>query len=165
MSLTPQKQAISDLLKQHITESDALSALEIATTLTEQGHFPNGAPDQGAASAMMTNAFRAIPGLKRVKRDGSPAFVYYYDEEADAQMELVSSRKAPAKMQATMIPSMVPSPTKTVRPASVKVRAVKNGPFVIVKKVDGSFAGVLVDNVLHESLEELVTTLNKQYIG
>jgi len=157
--MSPQRKAISDLLKQHTTESDALSAIEITTTLANNGHFQQGAPDQGAASALMTNAFRAIPGLKRFKREGSLAYVYYYDEAADAQLELVSSRKPPA-MTAVVSPS-VPE----VRPASVKVRAAKRTPFVIVKKVDGSVAGVLIDDVLHESLEELVTTLNKSYIG
>lgn len=161
MPLSKQKQAIADILtlQQISHEGNAISAHAITTLMTKAGHFPaNNAPAAGSAAGLMTNAFREISGLHRFKKKGSLAFLYYYipvQEQLFRKTDLAPVRKAD---DVRTVPLMIPAPA--ARPSIMKINATKENPFVIITRVDGTFAGVMRDNILYESLEQLIASLN-----
>lgn len=161
-SLTPQHQQILAAIQQlDITsEQTAITPTEL---LSEAKHldetlFPKGAPNTSASAALMTAVYRAIKGLHRVKSNSGRGYKYFYNTEIDLVKN--APRRSPKKKVypigevARRAAAIGLRKAKSVRPESTSAK------YLIVKKTDGKFAGVVHDGVLFESLESFVAALN-----
>lgn len=186
--LTHQQQTVLKTLEEHNIKDEglALSAKDAIQMAADENHdvFSNRDPSSSSCAAIMTSVYRKVPGLHRVDRgDGTAGFKYFYNPEIQMVKSFREHTVAkpapapapkPAKVKAIAAPAKrayvrkekpAPSP-RTVKLRNVvhlgELRIPQTGGsfFEMVKKPDGTPAGVVKDGILYDTLEVLLTALN-----
>ena len=174
-SLQPVKQKIFSIFRELIidAESKAVTPREIVE-IAQNLHpdlFPKGLPAGSGAAAIMIEMYRAVKGLHRVRTGIGPGYKYFFNPDINITKNAPrrSSRrkiKADVKVDVKVVKAdvkVINEVTREVISAAtqqVKIERPVAQQYLTLKKEDGTFAGVVSNGVLYESLESFAMSLN-----
>ena len=97
-----------------------------------------------------------IPGEKRKGQVGAVGYRYFYNPS------ITMAKTSPRRMtpRKPKVKNIGQAARESVAVAMAQVKVERPVQYQMVKRLDGSFAGVVKDGVLHESFESFVDVLN-----